>query len=424
MIRFLHAADIHLDSPLRGLERYEGAPAERIRQATRHALTQLVDFAIEKSVDFVLIAGDLYDGDWRDFGTGLFFVKQMGRLRQAQIKVFLIAGNHDAANRMTRSLSLPENVHWFDSQSPSTVRLEDKAVAVHGQSFAAQAIYDDLSQAYPSAIPSMFNIGLLHTCGTGREGHDRYAPCTLEGLRGHGYDYWALGHVHQREILCEKPFIAFSGNLQGRHARETGPKGCFLVEVDHAGHVVVQFAPLDVLRWEQFRIDTGLAEDLSQIIARTADLLRSSLGSADGRLICARIVLEGTTSLHGWLHAHRQQVIEEVRAMALDLAPDDLWIEKVQLETSSLRNTHDVSLLSDDALAEMISIFDALSRDGDVLQDVGVRQEIGFDIEEVIKKLPAEVRSEEIRSWLSSAALIEQARARLLDYIHADQVAP
>ena len=192
MFKFLHAADIHLDSPLRGLQRYEGAPVEEIRQASRRALENLVQLAIDQSVAFVLIAGDLYDGDWKDHRTGLYFVSQMVRLRAAGIPVIAIAGNHDAANKMTRTLPLPENVHVLDHRRPETFLLEQPGVAIHGQSFATPTVLEDLSAAYPPAVGGMLNIGLLHTCATGREGHQPYAPCTIPGLISKHYDYWAL----------------------------------------------------------------------------------------------------------------------------------------------------------------------------------------------------------------------------------------
>ena len=229
MFKFLHAADIHLDSPLRGLQRYEGAPVDEIRQASRRALENLVQLAIDQSVAFVLIAGDLYDGDWKDHRTGLYFVSQMVRLREAGIPVIAIAGNHDAANKMTRTLPLPENVHMLDHKRPETFCLDQWGVAIHGQSFATGAVLEDLSAAYPPAVGGMLNIGLLHTCATGREGHQPYAPCTIPGLISKHYDYWALGHAHGHEVLNREPDIIFSGNVQGRHIHEHGPKGCMLV---------------------------------------------------------------------------------------------------------------------------------------------------------------------------------------------------
>jgi len=225
---FLHAADVHLDSPLHGLERYEGAPIDEIRTTTRRAFDNLVDLAINEAVDFVLLAGDLYDGDWKDFNTGLYFVERMGRLRDAGIKVFIIAGNHDAASQITKRLKLPDNVKTFSTRHPERIILDELDVAIYGQGFANRAVTDDLSQAYENGDPQLFNIGLLHTCLDGKPGHEPYAPCKIDGLRSKGYEYWALGHVHKREIITQDPWIVFPGNTQGRHMRETGNKGCYL----------------------------------------------------------------------------------------------------------------------------------------------------------------------------------------------------
>ena len=183
MFKFIHTADIHLDSPLRGLEAHEGAPVEEIRGATRRAFTSMVDLALQEPVDFILIAGDVFDGDWKDYNTGLYFIKQVRRLSETRIQVFIISGNHDAAGKMTRTLPYPDNVHVLSSRKPETQIIEDLKVAVHGQSFSKVAITDNLALDYPDPVPGHFNIGLLHTCGGGREGHAPYAPCTLDGLR-------------------------------------------------------------------------------------------------------------------------------------------------------------------------------------------------------------------------------------------------
>lgn len=170
MFTFLHAADIHLDSPLRGLDRYDGAPVEAIRQATRRALENLVSTAIEEEVSLVIIAGDIYDGDWREFNTGLYFVSQMVKLKDAGIPVYAVSGNHDAANRMTKSLPLPANVTVFSSKRPETVVIEDLDVAIHGQSFADTCTTVDLASGYPPPAGGRFNIGVLHTSLSGRDG--------------------------------------------------------------------------------------------------------------------------------------------------------------------------------------------------------------------------------------------------------------
>lgn len=213
--KFIHSADIHLDSPLRGLERYEGAPIEYARKASRAAFVNLVNLCLQEEVDFVLIVGDLYDGDWRDYNTGLFFTWQVSRLNDAGIKVVFVRGNHDAASQITKSLRMPENVIELSTERPETIIFDELGVAIHGQGFATRNVTEDLTLKYPQPIREFFNIGLLHTSVDGRQGHDPYAPCNLKDLIAKGYDYWALGHVHTREILHDKgPWVVFPGNVQ------------------------------------------------------------------------------------------------------------------------------------------------------------------------------------------------------------------
>ncbi len=173
MFRFLHAADIHLDSPLRGLEVHEDAPVESIRGATRRAFDNLINLAIEKKIDFIVISGDLYDGDWKDYNTGLFFAGRMGRLNKAGIKVFIVSGNHDAASQITRAMPLPDNVTLFSSRKPQSVKIEELDVTIHGQSYPSRTVTENLVSHYPQQTAHSFNIGLLHSSLTGREGHER-----------------------------------------------------------------------------------------------------------------------------------------------------------------------------------------------------------------------------------------------------------
>jgi DNA repair protein SbcD/Mre11 len=180
--RFIHTGDIHLDSPLKGLSGQEGGAAERIRTATRAAFSNLIDSAIEEEVAFVIIAGDLYDGDWRDYQTGLFFVKEMGRLGKANIPSFLVYGNHDAENQITKRLTLPDNVRVFPSKKAATIRLDRYGVALHGQSFKLRAVTENLVPEYPTPVKDSFNIGILHTGLGGMHGHPNYAPCSLGDL--------------------------------------------------------------------------------------------------------------------------------------------------------------------------------------------------------------------------------------------------
>lgn len=336
MFKFLHAADIHLDSPMLGLDRYEGAPVAECREAGRRALENLVKLAVEERVAFVLIVGDLYDGDWPDYNTGLFFSAQMARLRDEGISVYLIRGNHDAANRMTKDLRPLENVKFLSDHRPESVAIEDFGVAIHGQSYPQSAVTENLSLAYPERLPGRFNIGLLHTGVEGREGHARYAPCVLNDLRHHGYDYWALGHIHKRETLIEAdPVVAFPGNLQGRNVREAGPKGCLLVTVDDAGRATVQNRWLDVLRWEVCRVDASGARDGDDLIARFRDRIGLLLPATDDRLLAVRVEFHGACPAHGATSANWPYWSSELRQTATEASAGRVWVEKVVAKTAS-----------------------------------------------------------------------------------------
>ncbi|MEX2118668.1 MAG: DNA repair exonuclease [Pirellulales bacterium] len=416
MFKFVHAADIHLDSPLRGLERYEEAPVDEIRGATRRALANLVQLAIDEQAAFLLLAGDLYDGDWHDHQTGLFFVGQMARLREAGINAYLIAGNHDAANRMTKSLRLPDNVRQLSTGQPETVPLDECGTMIHGQGFATAACSDDLSQRYPAATPGYFNVGVLHTSATGRPGHEPYAPCTLDGLRTRQYDYWALGHVHQREVLSHDPPIHFPGNIQGRHIRETGAKGCLLVSVDDQRRATAEFRPLDVIRWEQLAVEAGSADDEGDVLNRFQAALEQLLRHGDGRPLALRVDIRGPCRAHQRLVSQPERWINEVRAAALHLACGRVWIEKVLLRTAPVRRL-DGGRASDGPLGELLQYIDEVRADPAALAG------LGQELADLARKLPAELKEGPDRvplgdpAWLGDAMV--HVEAMLVDRLLA-----
>ena len=332
MFRFIHTADIHLDSPLKGLEAHEDAPVEEIRGATRRAFENLIDLSIDEEVEFVLIAGDLYDGDWKDYNTGLFFARQMGRLDKARIKVFIVSGNHDAASNITKTMPLPANVTLFSPKKPHSVTLDDIDVIIHGQSYSTRAVTDNLSVQYPSHDSNYFNIGLLHTSMTGREGHEDYAPCTLDDLKSKGYDYWALGHIHKREVVSGNPMILFPGNIQGRHIKETGAKGVTLVTVNE-GHIIeFEERELDVLRWSICEVDLSECESKDTIYEQVRSAMEKEQRQAEDKTLALRLQLIGTCPLHAELHARSIQWTEEFRGIAASIG--NIWLEKVKFRTS------------------------------------------------------------------------------------------
>lgn len=385
MFKFIHAADLHIDSPLRGLERYEGAPTEQLRGATRGALTNLVDLALEEEVAFVLLAGDLYDGDWRDYNTGLFFARQLSRLREGGIQAFIVYGNHDAQSKMTRSLSLPDNAHAFRTTRPETRVVAGHEVAIHGQGFGSAAVSEDLTAAYPAPRKDCFNIGMLHTSLDGREGHDPYAPTSREVLVSKGYDYWALGHVHRREVVHRAPWIVFPGNTQGRHARETGSKGCALVTVSDGHEVSLTHRPLEVLRWERCQVSAEGAATPAVVLERVAEALRRLRAEGASTLIATRIEIMGACRAHEQLAADPPRWVNEVRALSTDQGAEALWLEKVAFRTTSEASLDDL-LRRDDAVGELMRSLNEMDRDPAILSDLTSL----FD--EVQVKLPSELR--------------------------------
>ncbi len=329
-MKFIHAADIHLDSPLTGLENYEGAPTELIRGASRKALSNLVQLALEEEVDFVLIAGDLYDGDWRDVSTGMYFNRQMLRLKERNIKVFIIKGNHDAASNISSRIPLPDNVIEFSSRGTQTYHLDNVNVAIHGQSFKTRAVTDNLAQAYPLAEPGCFNIGLLHSSLSGREGHEVYAPCSEGDLYSRGYDYWALGHVHKREIVCagDPCWIVFPGNIQGRFIRETGDKGCTLVEVIDKQVISVNHCSLDVMRWLECQADISGLDTPAEVLTRVKDEVADQTMGID-MPAAVRIVLKGESNASYELLAYASKWSDNIRATVMNFR-SDIWVEKIK----------------------------------------------------------------------------------------------
>ncbi len=338
MPKLVHAADLHLDSPLLGLERYEGAPVSELRRATRGALDRLVELCIAEQAKLLLIAGDLFDGNWRDYSTGLFLVERMARLREAGVAVVWIRGNHDAASKLRKHLRMPENVRELATGKPESVAFEHLNLIVHGQGFAQTAVTEDLTRRYPAAVAGALNVGLLHTALDGREGHAPYAPCTLPALVDRGYDYWALGHVHGHEIVHRAPWVVYPGNLQGRHAKELGPKGAVVVTFDHAKVTAVEHRALDVVRWSRVKVDASSVATLDDVGDAVRRALVQASTAAGERLLAARVELVGPSAAHALLKADPERVTQTVRAAALDVETGSVWIERAAALTRPERD--------------------------------------------------------------------------------------
>lgn len=409
MFRFLHTADLHLDSPLRGLGSREGAPVEELRGASRRALDLLVELAKSEKVDFVIIAGDIYDRDWKDYSTGLFFRSRMARLNEAGIPVYMISGNHDAASVISRKLSLPDNVTVFSSRSPETFDVPGLPVALHGMSFPNRAVDENLVPRYPEPIAEKFNIGILHTSLAGAAGHDTYAPCSVSDLTQKGYDYWALGHIHQPEVIAQDPWIVFPGNIQGRHARECGERGCVIVTVDDSSKVSsLKKFPLDLIRWSTIEVNVSNSESVEEVFTEIRAALGNALEEAGDRLLAVRVILAGVTPLHGIFCSHPDRIDAEIEAISQDFGEGRIWIERIKLTTRPAVRLED--LADRDALTA--TVLDALTEShtpGTVI--------LPSEVTSMLEALPNELAKFLKDDWTGSShpTLIEDACSMILE---------
>jgi DNA repair exonuclease SbcCD nuclease subunit len=254
----------------------------------------------------------------------------------------------------------------------------------------------------------MLNVGLLHTCLTGREGHERYAPCRLETLVDRGYDYWALGHVHQQEILAEAPYIAFSGNLQGRHAKETGPKGALLLHAADGRITSVEPRTLDVVRWCALEMDAAGAETGYDVVDLVREHIAAEQRAAEERPLALRLTLVGTSRAHDALAREPERWEAAIRAGARDLG--EVWIERVRMRTAREVRTEELAG-GDDAVAQVAR------RLVEIDSEPGARRELLQELDDFVRKLPPEVRSAlrldddaEQRELLSDVASLLMAR--------------
>lgn len=420
-MRFIHTADIHLDSPLRGLEAYPGAPVERLRIATRQAFDRVIDLCLDEKVDFLIVAGDLFDTEVKDFHAALAAATQLRRLDQARIPTYVILGNHDSREEMTRHVPWPANVTLFDHKQPHTVLHPTLPVALHGMSYPKREVTENLVSRYPSPVSGRFNIGLLHTNAGSNSQHAAYAPCTVEELVAKGYEYWALGHVHDHAILHARPHVVYSGNTQGRHVRETGPKGCLLVTVDERSDGLevreIEFRETDIVRWFRETIQLRSEQDEDSLLETTRNKLREIVASATGRLAAVRLEFAGRCSAHLRLAKDnsRQQLMANLRALASDFG-DDVWIEKIKFQTrvpldlDSLRERHDL-------IGQLLRDIDSMAPNPQSLQVLPETKEL---VNKVAIDLPSSEIDRELLDFEDPArhvAWLRDAEALLLSHL-------
>jgi exonuclease SbcD len=384
--RFIHTADLHLDSPLTSLALRNADLGDLVRSATRKALERIVDLAIAEAIDAVIIAGDLYDGSQTSMATALFLMGQMRRLESAGIRVFLIRGNHDAQSQITRELTFPENVHVFDGRGkPVKAGALDngREIHVHGVSVAQPHAPASLLPVYRAPVADAVNIGLMHTSLAGASRHDPYAPVGIPDLTAHGFDYWALGHIHQRRVHLEKPWIVMPGNPQGRDINEGGPKGITLATIAEDGTITCEEHRVAVAVFERLSVDLTGVDEWSGMLDRVETVLGQARAAAEGAHLVARLAVTGATP-HAWrLRRDEDLMLAELQNLAASLG--ECWIEAVELAVSAPR-------AAAGADAGPLTELSRLMHE-DVVQNHAYREELRETLADVLRQLPKEARS-------------------------------
>lgn len=401
--KFIHAADLHLGSPLVGLALKDAEVARRFAAAGRQAFTDLVSYAIESRVAFLVLAGDVYDGDWKDASIGLFFNREVARLHRSGIPVFVVKGNHDADSVVTRSVRLPDTVQTFPNKAPATFRIEELKVAVHGRSFPERAVTENYACDYPAPVPGWFNIGVLHTACDGRPGHASYAPCTLQDLVSRGYQYWALGHVHEHEVLWRDPLVVYPGNLQGRSIRECGAKGAVVVHVSDGHATLAEHVAFDSARFGALTVGLDGLDTESDACCAISEQIAKVAATSEGRLLALRVTLRGSTPLHRRFHADVRRLTEDVQAI-LHHHHEDIWLEALRIETSE-----PVTPANSDAsqLVDLAGILSTLHQEPEVIAAASSL------LAQLIGKLPGTIDNEQ-RAFLGDPASLLKAASSLV----------
>lgn len=419
MIKLIHTADVHLDSPLQTLALRDPELQEKVQGASRSAFTRIVEQALEQQVAAVLISGDLFDRTARSAKTAAFLLLELTRLKEAGIQVFYIKGNHDAENPLTGETTLPENVHVFDGDgdkmqlgNPEVADgdddkgpVEGHEVWIHGVSFKEKKAEKSLLGKFSAPVPDAINIGLLHTSLSGSAAHDVYAPCSVKELIDTGFNYWALGHIHKRQVHCEAPWIVMPGIPQGRDIGEPGPQSATLITIDEGSITTSEF-PTSSIEFTTLLLDVSELEDPTSLQALVKSELQKhadSLLSDDG---VVRVCLQGQSAFR-WQWLRDREQWEETFKLSCR-GTGRLWLEKLVFEIADEPKT----VADKSALGELSDLMSAMR-----VEEVFVEESVAL-IDELLSALPANERSkllptEEAQRELA-ALLSEQGEEHLL----------
>lgn len=360
-IRFIHTADIHLDTPFKGLTNVPENLLELVRRSTFRAFDRIVDYCIQYEVDFLLIAGDLYDSEDRSLKAQIHLLRGLEKLDIHGVNTYIIHGNHDPFDKNKQLINWPDSAYFLSSaqlESLSFNKNGQEAAIISGRSYPTKAFKENIAADYIVTNKGVFNIGLLHTNVDGDRNHDSYAPCSLNQLVDSEIDYWALGHIHKSNILSNhSPTIIYPGNPQGRHINEDGLKGCYLVEVNNKAITSLEMLPTSEIVWLKQEINISQAEmfeDVLDIIQQELD----ALSSAYNLPMILELELTGSTALHKELHRDGRIIeLKELLNEVNSVTNPWLWLEAITLKTRPLVSKEEL-LAQNSFLSDFIKQFE------------------------------------------------------------------
>lgn len=337
-ITFLHAADLHLDSPYIGLRHLPEPLLHRVQESTFVSLQRLVDVAINKKVDFIIIAGDLYDAEQRSLKAQIRVRDEMKRLEQEGIQVFIVHGNHDPLTKSKVEIKWPSNVHIFKEEVEVIPFIKEgkTAVNLYGFSYVNKAITENMSVKYEKKEGADYHIAILHGTLSSIHDHVPYAPFQLSDLKQNVFDYWALGHIHQKQVLSESPLIIYPGNTQGRHKKETGEKGCFHVKLHDSIQEFSFIETCDIL-WESVEISITSLQTLDELVHLCKQTLSSLRETEQGVFVNLKLVDIGEIAF-----LLKEDVILDDLVSILQDGEEELanfvWVSSIENKTQLIRN--------------------------------------------------------------------------------------
>ena len=375
--KFIHCSDLHIDSPFKGFSSVGNSLVEVLRKSTYQAFQNIVELALKEKVEAVLIAGDIYDGAEKSLEAQLKFRHGLKKLSDKGIDTFIVHGNHDPLNSWSASLKWPERVHVFSGTQMECIPVERNGVVkayVHGISYPKRDVTENLAQKFSRGNGEGFAIGLLHSNVGHQSGHDNYAPCSMDDLIAAKMDYWALGHIHRFRVLRESnPAVVYSGNSQARHMRESGEKGCCLVTLNKNMGPLIQFIPIDAVRYIQSEVDISGTITLDEVIHVVRSKCEHFADQTKQRDVFIDLSLNGRTQVHAELKRGDtlQGLKGEIRTYFQGRTPS-IWLN-LRLDTAGI---YDVESLREgkDFIADLANLF-----------DVERKRESFEDLKEVLK---------------------------------------